>query len=64
VSCLRARITVGPGPSHKAIPSQSFCGGFAFETTVRKVEAICLVIRDCPKSSARSSSTTISDPEL
>jgi hypothetical protein len=39
-SCVRPRITVGPGPSQRAIPSHNFCGGLAFVTMVRKVDAI------------------------
>lgn len=61
---VKALVTVGPGPLINEIPFASGCGASGVEIAVLNEDAILSVTDDRPSTPPRSSSTTMSDPEL
>lgn len=57
-------MTVGPGPLIKERLPTRLIVGSVFDISARKDFATLSVMRPRPNNSARSSSTTMSDPEL
>jgi hypothetical protein len=60
---IKQRDAVGPGPDSRAIFSIRCLDSVEFANTARNDDAILSSIFNGPKSRAKSSSTTISDPE-